>query len=66
MSLVTILVYALLAYIAIGLLFSFAFIAKGAEAIDKEVASSPKTFRLLLIPGAVLLWPVLALKWINS
>ena len=53
-------------YLLLGVAFSIVFAIKGAEAIDEEVAQSPKTFRLLLIPGAILLWPVLLLKWMRS
>lgn len=61
-----VLVNVFIVYLIIGFLFSIAFVIRGAYAIDKEVLNSPKTFRLLLIPGAILLWPVLLTKWVKS
>jgi len=66
MSIAEIAIYLFLVYLAIGLIFSLLFIWKGAESIDNDVVQSPKYFRLLLIPGAIILWPLLAIKWIKK
>ena len=63
---IDVLVYIFLAYLAIGVLFSIAFVVKGVDAIDNEAARSPKTFRIVLVPGAILLWPVLIIKWMKA
>jgi hypothetical protein len=53
-------------YLLAGLLFSIAFFYKGAAALDAGVKDAPISFRLVLIPGATLLWPVLLIKWIKA
>jgi len=50
-------------YLTIGALFSVWFAAKGAQRIDKDMEGTSWKLRLLLLPGAVLLWPVLAKKY---
>ena len=46
-------------YAGIGVLFSLYFFFKGAFQIDAIIADSKWTVRLLLIPGAIGLWPLL-------
>jgi len=50
-------------YAIVGLLFSLAFAWKGAAAVDPVATHATIGFRLLLLPGAALLWPVLAHRW---
>lgn len=49
-------------YGGIGLFFALYFFFKGAFLIDDIVADSKWTVRLLLIPGAIGLWPFLLKK----
>lgn len=51
------------AYFAVGLIFAVAFAWRGAMAIDAAAAAGGPGFRLLLIPGAALLWPWMVRKW---
>ncbi|WP_299443669.1 hypothetical protein [uncultured Aquimarina sp.] len=53
-------------YFGIGFLFGIYFFIKGAFKIDELIADSKWTVRLLLVPGAIGLWPVLLLKIINK
>jgi len=53
-------------YFLIGLLFSGYFFVVGAKKLDPLVAESKWTLRLLLMPGAIGLWPVLLLKLLKS
>ena len=53
-------------YLVIGLVFSIAFINKGAETIDETAAGSGPGFKLIIIPGCMVFWPLLLSKWINS
>lgn len=57
---------AALIYLMIGLVFSIAFITIGAPRLDRAVQGSSRMFRVLLIPGSALVWPLLALKWSRS
>jgi len=54
-------------YLALGLLFSIPFVIKGVTVIDPEGALGTKwTFRVIIIPGTIIFWPVLLKKWINT
>ncbi|NUO78566.1 hypothetical protein HUU05_00690 [candidate division KSB1 bacterium] len=52
-------------YLGLGLLFAFAFVLKGASVIDPSAQAGTIGFRLLIFPGAVALWPVLAKRWLK-
>lgn len=55
----------ILIYLAIGLLFGIYFFIRGASQIDEQIKDSPWTVRLLLVPGAIGLWPLLFLKLVK-
>lgn len=50
-------------YAALGLVFALAFVARGAARMDPGAAAGTLGFRLLLLPGAAALWPLLAWRW---
>jgi hypothetical protein len=50
-------------YAAAGLLVAIAFVAIGITKIDPLAAGSPWSFRLLIMPGVVVFWPLLLLRW---
>ena len=50
-------------YLACGLVFAIAFVLFGAGRIDPHAAHGTWGFRLLVIPGAAALWPLLLLRW---
>lgn len=51
-------------YIALGLIISIAFVAAGVT----QVQPAPVTIgaRVLLLPGATALWPLVLLRWLRS
>ncbi len=51
------------AYAGIGLAFAVAFAVRGAGTIDPAARHASWGFRILIIPSAVALWPVLARRW---
>jgi hypothetical protein len=51
------------AYLAAGIAFALLFLPRAAARVDPGLGRSPVTVRLLLAPGAVLLWPLLAHRW---
>lgn len=53
-------------YIAAGAIFAVAFLAKGIRSLDAAARGAPWTFHLLVTPGIIALWPILALKWAKS
>ena len=51
-------------YTALGLLFSVVFVTRGVRRIDPGArAGATWGFRVLIIPGAVALWPFLGWRW---
>ncbi len=57
------LVAALGVYAALGLLFAVPFVLFGVQRIDPNARRSGAGFRLLIVPGVVALWPLLARRW---
>lgn len=54
------------AYGAIGLVFATWFCAWGAERLDEAAKGMPMQVRVILLPGAIALWPYLALRQLRS
>jgi hypothetical protein len=50
-------------YLGVGALFGLAFVTRGAQRIDPRAMGGSWGFRLAILPGAALLWPLLALRW---
>ena len=53
-------------YLLFGVLFAVVFVWRGAAKIDPAAVEGTWGFRLLILPGAVALWPILALRWIRG
>lgn len=62
MSIVAIFVYLFYAYLLVGVVFAFWFVAIGVNRLDENMQASPRSVRVLLFPGSVLLWWVLLIK----
>lgn len=58
-----IIIDAVLAYGAVGTVLAMAFLLWGIDRID-AAAVGAYAFRPLLIPGLVLLWPLVASRWL--
>ena len=52
-------------YAAVGLLFAIAFVTKGVARVDSMAAGAGWGFRLLILPGAAALWPLLLRRWLR-
>ena len=50
-------------YLGLGVLFAIAFVLKGAGRVDPLARQGTWGFRLLILPGAAALWPLLASRW---
>jgi hypothetical protein len=50
-------------YVAAGFAFATAFVAVGVGQVDLAARGAPIAFRLIILPGATALWPVLLIKW---
>lgn len=63
MFIATLIVWVLVIYAAVGLVFAVAFAARGAGTIDHAAKNARWHFRVLIVPGAAALWPLMAAKW---
>ena len=50
-------------YFLCGLLFAIPFVLLGVKKIDPHAAHGSWGFRLLIIPGTMVLWPFLLRRW---
>lgn len=53
-------------YAGIGVLFALAFVLVGVSRVDHAARESGFLFRLLIVPGAAALWPLMLWKWIRA
>jgi hypothetical protein len=53
-------------YLLLGLVFSIPFVIAGVGKIDLHAKHGSWGFRILIIPGSVMLWPLLARRWIRG
>src|ERR1051326_8520758 len=53
-------------YLICGLAFAVPFAFRGVGKIDPHAAHGSWGFRLLIIPGTILLWPLLASRWLSG
>ena len=54
------------AYVLGGLAFAVPFVLVGVGKIDPHAAHGSAGFRLLIFPGTVMLWPLLARRWLKG
>ncbi|MEZ4775532.1 MAG: hypothetical protein R3D00_20270 [Bacteroidia bacterium] len=50
-------------YLLVGVLFGLFFVFRGVQKTDPGAEGTGLGFRLLILPGAIALWPVLLGKW---
>ncbi len=53
-------------YLAAGVAFAVAFAAFGVGRIDPAAKGATLGFRLLVLPGAIALWPYLLSRWASG
>jgi membrane protein implicated in regulation of membrane protease activity len=53
-------------YLLLGVAFAIPFVAIGVKRIDPHAASATWGFRLLIVPGIVVLWPLLLRRWMRG
>ena len=66
MIIVDIILIIVVVYIFTGLLFAIPFIFKGVTKIDEGAHGSKWGFRIIIIPGTIVFWPVLLKKWMKA
>jgi hypothetical protein len=55
----------ILIYLTCGLVFGVAFVAIGVGRLDEAAHGTSITFRLLILPGTIVFWPLLAAWWLK-
>ena len=50
-------------YLAVGIAFAIPFALVGAGKVDPDAQGATWGFRVLVVPGAALLWPLMARRW---
>lgn len=54
------------AYLGVGLLVAVPFVLFGAGRVDPAAAGGTWGFRLLIIPGVAIFWPLLIRRWMKG
>ncbi|MCC6972043.1 MAG: hypothetical protein IT434_17665 [Phycisphaerales bacterium] len=66
MSIVYIFLITAVVYLAAGLVFAIPFVIKGVDKIDEGAHGSKWGFRIIIIPGTMVFWPLLLKKWMKA
>jgi hypothetical protein len=53
-------------YLAIGFLFVIPFVIKGVQKVDEGAHGGSIGFRIIIIPGTMVFWPLLLKRWMNT
>ncbi len=53
-------------YLAAGMAFALPFVLRWAGRLDPVADHGTPGFRLLILPGAILLWPLLAIRLLRN
>jgi hypothetical protein len=53
-------------YLLAGLMFGLPFVLRGAGRVDAAARGASLGFRLLILPGTAVLWPLLLAKWFRA
>ncbi len=65
-SIIAVILMAFPVYLICGIIFTFFFIPMGLKKIDEDVPGSSWGFRIIIIPGCILLWALLLNKWLHA
>jgi hypothetical protein len=52
-------------YFGVGAVFALVFVCFAVQRLDPAARGMPLAARLLILPGAAALWPLLAWKWLR-
>jgi hypothetical protein len=66
MMLVQIILILVLIYLLLGVLFLIPFLIKGLNKVDEGAHSGTIGFKIIIIPGVIVFWPVLLRKWVKA
>jgi hypothetical protein len=63
---IQIIIWTIETYLLCGLLFAVPFVIKGVTDVDEGTHGTKLGFRLIIIPGTIMFWPLLLSKWIKK
>ena len=66
MIIIEIILIAAAVYLLFGLLLAILFVLKGVEKIDEGAHGGSIGFRIIIIPGTMVFWPLLLKKWLKA
>ena len=52
-------------YVAIGSILAVPFLIFGIGRVDHAAKDAPWTFRVLVLPGVIALWPFMLRRWLS-
>jgi len=53
-------------YLALGMLFVIPFLIKGLTKVDEGADGSTIGFKIIIIPGVIVFWPLLLKRWVKN
>ena len=53
-------------YLLLGVLFVIPFLMKGLTKVDKGALGSTVGFKIIIVPGVIVLWPLMLRKWLAA
>ena len=65
MMIVQFILILVLIYLGLGVLFVIPFLIKGISKVDEGVHGGTTGFKIIIIPGVIVFWPVLLKKWLR-
>ncbi len=63
---IELLINAIRGYVFAGLIFSALFILFGVQQVDPDAKGLNVGFRLIIVPGLCIFWPLFAVRWIRG
>ncbi|MFG0327684.1 MAG: hypothetical protein ACF8SC_10510 [Phycisphaerales bacterium JB037] len=61
-----ILLWVIAAYAGVGLAVGLAFVSVGVSRVDEAMGGTHWSVRILLLPGAVAVWPIVLMRWFGA
>lgn len=58
--------YLISAYLIAGFVFALVFLGRWIDRVDESVHGAPWTFKLILLPGCMVFWPILFKKYLAT
>jgi len=61
-----VILFVCMAYSLCGLAMGVPFVLSGVDRVDSSARGASTGFRLVILPGTVALWPLIAAKWVKA